>query len=74
MGKTGTEVVGVFLGSEEFEKKNWEGFVADSQGSRFLPVKMEFSLATVLTWGFWLWVSDSVKHLETIYCKKALYK
>ena len=31
-----------------------------------LPVKREFFLVTVLTWGFWLWASDSVKHLETI--------
>ena len=34
--------------------------------SRFLPVRREFFLATVLTWRFRLWVSDSVKHLETI--------
>ena len=35
--------------------------------SRFLPVKREFFLATALTWEFRLWVSDSVKHLETLF-------
>ena len=35
--------------------------------SRFLPANREFFLATVLAWGFQLWVSDSVKHLKTIF-------
>ena len=42
--------------------------------SRFLPVKREFFLATVLTWGVRLWISDPVKHLETILMQKALYE
>ena len=40
--------------------------------SRFLPVKREVFLTTGLTWGFWLWVSASVKRLETI--PTTLYK
>ena len=32
----------------------------------FFLLKGTFSLATVLTWRFWLWVSASVKHPETI--------
>ena len=33
----------------------------------------EFFLATVLTWGFRLWVSASVKHIETIPIVKRRY-
>ena len=36
----------------------------------FFLLKGSSFLATVLTWGFWLWVSASVKCLEGIYIKR----
>ena len=41
--------------------------------SRFLPVEREVFLATVLTWGFRLWVSASVKHPQTVLFVKRCY-
>lgn len=56
-------------------------FLSAWSGSKFFSVIREFVLffsfsflATVLTWGFKVWVSASVKHLETIFIAKGTVK
>lgn len=49
------------------------GFQQDGSSwscSRFLPAEREFVLAAVLTRGFLLWASASVKHLEMCFLVK----